>query len=145
MDVNAAARSWRIACHEASHATIARLLSLPAGGACVEEPNAHAKFRCNDGAASVIALMSGIAAETVLFGSHNEAGARTDVAKVHQRLEALGYTDGGAELWGYTQSFVRQHLGLITFLASVLQRERMLDGDTITAIVDACVEPEPTT
>jgi hypothetical protein len=116
-------------------------MELPGcGEASVEAGDAHAKFSCDDGQRSIVALMAGAAAEQVLFNSIDEVGCRVDMQRVRRRLERCGYHDGGSELWTYTLDFVRPHLGAITFLASVLQRERVLDGETITAIVDACVE-----
>jgi hypothetical protein len=72
-------RDWRIAVHESGHALLARPLGLPGcGEASVIEPNAHAHFPLDHGAASVCALMAGAAAEIELLGDYD---SDTDLLK----------------------------------------------------------------
>jgi hypothetical protein len=68
---------------EAGHATVARLLGLPGcGEASIEEPNAHAHFPVDHGAASVCALMAGAAAEVELLGDHDRVGIEADAQRI---------------------------------------------------------------
>jgi hypothetical protein len=137
-DVNSAARAWRIAVHEAGHCVAVRLLDLPGCGEASVEPNAYARFPCNDGDRSIVALMAGAAAEVALFGDYDRTGARTDAGRVGARL-AFGFGDSSA-LWHYTVDFIiRPHIGLISFVAFQLARERVLDGAAIDSIVSACL------
>ncbi len=105
------------------------------GGASIVRPYAHARFSCNHGAASVCALMAGACAEVVAFGSYDEIGFQTDAQRAEERLQRLGYTDGGAALWDRTLTLVRQHLGRIEWLAVHLQYAQTLDGHAIDDIV----------
>lgn len=130
------ARNWRIAVHEAGHCVAARLLRLPrCGAASVVEPHAGAVFAADCGVASICALMAGGCAETVLFGDHDRDGNRIDRERVQERLQRLGYDDGGQALWRYTLDVLRPYRTPLVRLAIELKRARALDGDTLDALV----------
>lgn len=139
MDIDAA-REWRRAVHEAGHAVAARLLGLPnCGDACVEPGDAHARFPCDDGDKSVVALMAGSCAELEIFGDYDRAGCRADAGRVGARM---AFGDHSA-LWHYTiDHMVKPHVGLISFIAHRLACERVLEGPVIDGIFADWVEPE---
>ena len=101
----------RISIHEAGHVFVARKLRLPGcGGASVVLDNPHAVFPIDHGAASVCALMAGHAAEFVAFdGDCDASGCAVDRERWLERLDRLGYDDGGAALWDHTAALVRQN------------------------------------
>jgi hypothetical protein len=127
-------RDWRISIHEASHACIARVLKLPrCGAAFVDEPDAHAEFPVDHGAASICALMAGAAAETILLGNFDEVGFTTDREKLNYWIERHGCD--GETLWDHTLAMVRENIRCIEFIAGMLSRHRVLDGPSIDRVV----------
>jgi hypothetical protein len=128
-------RAWLISIHESGHATVARLLRLPnCGGACITEPDAHARFdHGDDPEASVVALMAGAAAETVVLGDYDRDGVLIDRARWEWRAERHGLDE--RVLWNQTMRLVRRHQPLIECLADMLWRAKILDGRAIDKIV----------
>ena len=74
-------------------------MRLPCGGACVVPPEANAKFSCDYGARSIIALMAGAAAEVVVFGDHHPIGFSSDWRRATGMLKRSG-DDGGVAMLG---------------------------------------------
>ena len=129
-------RADRIAVHEASHATIARVLKLPyAGPASCLEPNAYAKFTCNDGERSICTLLAGQVAECEFCGASDDYGNSGDDRLIAERLRWLGLTDASL-LLGKTLTLVRKHRATIIELATKLKQAGTLDGPSIDDIVD---------
>ena len=111
-------RAWRIRVHEAGHAVGARLLGLPrCGAAIIVEPYAKAVFDCGCGERSVIALMAGTAAETIVFGVCDPIGFSNDWRRVTGALKRAGDDGGVAMLWAQTMGLLRPHGGLIRRVA----------------------------
>jgi hypothetical protein len=79
--------------------------------------------------------MGGACAEIVAFGDYDHIGIKVDWKRASERLDRLGYTDNGRALWRHTGSLLRPYLGLISSLALRLERERVLDGPDIDAMV----------
>jgi hypothetical protein len=125
-------RAWRIATHESSHCVIARKLKLPiCGGASIIEPDAHAVFSNDCGERSIMTLMAGAAAETVAFGDYDRVGVRSDLQRWRARL--CGHDEKA--LWDRTLALVRQNIGCVESLASMLRHAGTLDGGAIDRII----------
>ena len=125
---------WRVCCHEAGHAVAARLMGLPCGAASVW-PDPLAEFSRSCGEHSVVALMAGAVAESLVLGGYDEVGVMVDWNRACARLEGLGHFDGGEFLWAWTFDFLAPHLRLIERLAIKLFHARWLSGDEIDALV----------
>jgi hypothetical protein len=129
------AREWRIAIHESGHAVAARLLRLPrCGGASIIEPHARADFPTNCGPASILALLAGGCAESIMLGAFDRDGSRCDRERARERLAQCGGTDE-ALWWTYTINLLRPHLSLLTRVALTLRRAQVLDGSEIDRVV----------
>ena len=63
------------------------------------------------------------------------AAGMAAAVRVRERLERHGYEDGGEALWDCTLDLVREHNGLIFWLATHLEREQTLDSRAIDDIV----------
>ena len=127
-------RAWRVAVHEAGHSVAARLMGLPCGGAsCWPDP--FAEFSRSCGEHSVVALMAGAVAESLVLGDYDEVGVMVDWDNASARLLDLGHFDGGDALWLWTFEFLAPHQRLIERLAAKLFHARSLSGDEIDALV----------
>ena len=124
---------YRVAVHEAGHAVAARLLGLRCGEAAIA-PRAYARVPVDLGAPSICAIYAGSIAEALAFGSYDPA-YEGDRKLAEERLERLGYSDGGEELWRYTVRLLRPRLGLIMVLALRLDHAGTLDGAALDRIV----------
>jgi hypothetical protein len=123
---------WRVCIHEAGHAVGARLLGVPSGAVWLR-PRPHAEFSHQGGAASVCAIMSGGAAERLVFGDF--IGIEVDRRNAAALMDELGVDDGGAALWAWTFAVLAPHLDLIVRVAEVLWDVKALDGDQIDALL----------
>jgi hypothetical protein len=129
-------RAERISRHEAGHAIASRLMRLPdCGEVSIIEPRAHAVFSCNCGAASIVALLAGSVAENLAFNDYDAHGGSEDWKNAWERMQRLGYDDGGAALWSYTFDLLSPYCGLVKFLAIKLERELVLDGPAVDRLV----------
>jgi hypothetical protein len=99
--------------------------------------DAQAYFPSDHGLRSVMAMMAGSCAETILFGDHDRDGGSVDRQRARNRLRALGYGDGAeAGLRAHTLDRLRPCRTAIIRLAIELKRARALDGPTIDRLVD---------
>lgn len=126
---------WRACIHEAGHAVTARLLRLSACGEAAVEPEPHAVFCCDQGPASIAAMMGGGAAEAELLGNYDSFGCALDVQRWTPLLQAYGYRDGGQALWNCTLRLVRLHRGLVALAAIRLKRQGVLDARALDRLV----------
>ena len=92
-------RAWHISVHEAGHAVAGRLLDLRCGAANIVEPYAKAVFDCDCGERSMIALMAGAAAETIVFGDCDKIGFTNDWRRVTGALKRAGDDGRVSMLW----------------------------------------------
>jgi hypothetical protein len=123
---------WRACVHETGHAVGAKLFGVPFGYVWLE-PSPQADFSHKHGAASICAIMSGGAAERLVFG--DLIGVWTDRRNAAAIMEELGVDDGGAALWGWTFAVLAPHLGLIVRIAEALWDLKALDGEEIDALM----------
>jgi hypothetical protein len=125
---------WRIAVHEAGHSVAARLMGLPCGAASVW-PDPLAEFSRSCGEHSVVALMAGAVAESLVLGDYDEIGVMVDWRRASARVVDLGHFDGGAALWAWTFDFLAPHQRLIERVATELMDAPWLSGDQIDALL----------
>jgi hypothetical protein len=127
-------RDWRIAVHESGHAVVGRVLFDTCGAASIIEPaGAECPLPSNHGAASVVALMAGVASEIVLLGDYDMAGLRGDAEMIDERVRWYGFDRDW--LWQITVDVVQQQQHRIARVAHKLRRARVLDGATIDRLV----------
>jgi hypothetical protein len=127
---------WRVSIHEAGHCVAARLMGLPCGSATIVAPDPHAMFARDCGAPSIIALLSGAIAESLLLGDYDDVGVEVDWERASARPDALGCDGDDAELWWcYTASLLEEHRGLIERLATELFHAGWLSGYQIDALL----------
>ena len=100
----------------------------------------HAEFPCNDGPASLVALMAGAAAEQVLFNNVDEVGCRVDMQRVRKNGWSAAAITTAARRCGTTRWIwcARISVRFPSWRPSLL-RERRLDGNTLDNIIDACL------
>ena len=65
-------------------------MGLPYFGASIVEPDPHAMFARDCGAHSIVALMAGALAESLVLGDYDPVGVEVDWERASARLEELG-------------------------------------------------------
>jgi hypothetical protein len=131
-------RDTTISIHEAGHAVVARALALRCGGASIADGRGRADYQDDEAEAgsiaTIIAHMSGAAAERVLLGSIAD-GIAGDREQIVSLFDARGLTQVQADrLWRTACALVRAHEAAIRRVAVELQRRRSLSGAEIDQI-----------
>jgi hypothetical protein len=127
---------WRVCLHEAGHCVAARLMGLPVSAASAELDDAYADFLDDCGARSIVALMAGAIAESLVLGDYDRHGVADDGARwtaLMDEQRIVGRYDDA--LWAFTFDLMRPHEDLIERVAIELMAAQTLDCDAIDALI----------
>ena len=123
---------WRVAVHEAGHCVAARLMGLPVVAASCSPDHAYADFPNDLGARSIVALMAGAVAESLILGDYHEHGVSDDCARWTALMDEAG---DYAALWAFTFDLLVPHQGLLMRLSTALWHAQTLDRAHIDALL----------
>jgi ATP-dependent Zn protease len=151
--------------HEAGHAVIERVLTLPSGGVTIKpdydegswgHANVRKPFNCQVEwekrgkardekfiwHAKIIALMAGAEAEAELLGltALGDGGDREDIKYISYELAGANWDQLEPRLRAMTRQLVRRHKALIERLAKALLVKTTLSGEEVDKLVGRSVD-----
>ncbi len=129
-----------LAIHEAAHAVALWLQAIPVHQIILGDPKGHCLFSIDpDSPAFLVALLSGVAAEVLIFGRFEDSGAGGDMERATALASKLdpknpvGIIDDFTRRWGPR---LRAELPRIIRLAEALDSQGWLCGRDVQAILE---------